>query len=109
MAAIPFSLCAGAADPARGLVGKSLGLGFRRAMEEATGGTAGCTHVRYLLLALATTAHQTISAYREQFMPELGAPKAADGERPFFLNQCTSWAQTGEVVARHFPRFHTKA
>jgi hypothetical protein len=109
MAAIPFSLCAGAADPAKSLVGKSLVRGFRRAMEEAMGGTGGCTHVRYLILALANTAYQTISAYREQFMPELGAPKAADGERPFFLNQCRSWAETGEVVARHFPRFHRNA
>ena len=108
MAAIPFPLCAGAADPAKALVGKSLGRGFRRAMEEAMGGTGGCTHVRYLILALANTAYQSISAYREQFMPEIGAPKAADGERPFFLNQCRSWAETGEVVAQYFPRFHRK-
>jgi hypothetical protein len=106
MPAIPFSLCAGAADPAKDLTGKSLGRGFRRALEEAMGGTSGCTHVRYLILALANTAYQTISAYREQFMPELGAPKAADGERPFFLNQCRSWDDRGAVVARFFPRFH---
>lgn len=106
MPAIPFSLCAGAAEPARGLVGTSLGRGFSRAMEESMGRTAGCTHVRYLILALANTAYQTISAYREQFMPELGAPKAADGERPFFLNRCIGWNEKGSVVARFFPRFH---
>ena len=109
MAAIPFALCAGAADPAKELVGKSLGRGFRRAMEDAMGGTGGCTHVRYLILALTNTAYQTISAYHEQFMPELGAPKGADGERPFFLDQCRSWAQSGEVVARYFPRFHKES
>ena len=108
MAAIPFSLCAGAADPAKALVGRSLGRGFRRAMEECMGGVNGCTHVRYLILALANTAFQTISSFREQFMPELGTPKAEDGESPFFLNQCRSWAVTGEVVAQHFPRFHRK-
>jgi hypothetical protein len=106
MAAIPFSLCAGAADPAKDLVGKSLKRGFARAIEEAMGRTSGCTHVRYLILALANTAYQTISAYREQFMPELGAPKAQDGERPFFLNQCKGWDEKGSVVARFFPRFH---
>jgi hypothetical protein len=68
IAAIPFALCAGAADPAKILVGKSLGRGFSRAMEDAMGGTSGCTHVRYLVLALANTAYQTISAYREQFI-----------------------------------------
>lgn len=106
MPAIPFSLCAGAAEPARELVGKSLARGFGRAIEEAMGRTGGCTHVRYLILALANTAYQTISAYREQFMPELGAPKAQDGERPFFLNQCRAWDEQGDVVARFFPRFH---
>jgi hypothetical protein len=108
MPAIPFSLCAGAAEPARDLVGKSLGRGFNRAIKEAMGGTSGCTHVRYLILALANTAYQAISAYREQFMPELGAPKGQDGERPFFLNQCRGWDEKGYVVARFFPRFHRR-
>ena len=106
MAAIPFLRCAGAADPAKGLIGKSLERGFGRAIEETMGHTSGCTHVRYLILALANTAYQTISAYREQFMPELGTPKAPDGERPFFLNQCRTWDEKGEVVARFLPRFH---
>lgn len=106
MAAIPFTQCAGAADPANELVGKSLKRGFGRAIEEAMGRTAGCTHVRYLILALANTAYQAISSYREQFMPELGAPKGPDGERPFFLNQCRGWDEKGPVVARFFPRFH---
>jgi len=109
MDAIPFSLCAGAVEPAKGLVGKSLTRGFGRAMEETMGRTSGCTHVRYLILALANTAYQTISAYREQFMPELGAPKAADGERPFFVNQCRAWDEKGAVVARFLPRFHKDA
>lgn len=109
MDTIPFSMCAGAAHPAKELIGKSLERGFGRAIEETMGRTSGCTHVRYLILALANTAYQTISAYREQFMPELGAPKAADGARPFYLNQCLSWNEKGPVVARFLPRFHTNA
>lgn len=105
MAAIPFSACAGAAEPAHGLVGKTLKSGFGRAIEETMGRTSGCTHVRYLILALANTAFQTVSAYREQFMPELGMPKAGDGERPFFLGQCRAWDEKGPVVARFLPRF----
>jgi len=103
---VPFSICAGTAAPAKKLVGKSLKRGFRRALDEAMGRTTGCTHVRYLILAMANTAYQTISAYREQFNPELGIPKGHDGERPFFLDQCMGWDEKGPVVAQFFPRFY---
>ncbi len=109
MPAHPFATCTGAIGPTQALVGVSLAKGFRRAVEEAMGRTSGCTHLRDLILAIATTAYQAVSSYREQFLPGLGAPKAADGERPFFLNQCRSWAETSQVVATHFPQFHRKA
>jgi hypothetical protein len=106
MPAHPFATCTGGLPPLQALVGASLAKGFRRAVDEAMGRTAGCTHLRDLVLAVATTAYQTISSWREQFMPELGAPRLADGERPFFLDQCISWAATSPVVAVHFPALH---
>jgi hypothetical protein len=108
MPARPFGTCGGAIEPVQRLVGSSLAKGFRRAVEDAMGRTRGCTHLRDLILALATTAFQTISSYREQFLPAYGVPKGPDGELPFFLNQCRSWADTSPVVAVHFPQFHRK-
>lgn len=104
----PFRTCGQALVPVQALVGKSLARGFRRAVEDAMGQTRGCEHLRSLILSLATTAYQTISSWREQFMPELGAPRQGDGQRPFFLDHCLSWAQDGPVVAVHFPEFHRK-
>jgi hypothetical protein len=109
MPAHPFATCTDGIAPIDALVGASLAQGFRRVVEEAMGHTRGCTHLRDLVLALATTAYQTVSSYREQYLPELGVPKAADGERPFFLNQCRSWAEDSPVVAVHFPQFHRKS
>ena len=107
MPAHPFRTCSGGLETAmRRLIGASLAAGFRRKVEDAMGRTLGCTHIRELLLATATTAYQTISSWREQFTPELGAPKQKDGEVPFFLNQCRSWAETSPVVAVHFPQFY---
>ena len=108
MPAHPFDTCLEGVRPVQALVGASLARGFRRAVEDAMGRTAGCTHLRDLILAIATTAYQTISSYREQFIPEAGAPKSADGEKPFFLDQCVSWAEASPVVAVHFPKFHRK-
>ena len=104
----PFSTCTSGIAPLQALVGTSLAKGFRRSVDGAMGGTRGCTHMRDLVLAAATTAYQTISSWREQYMPELGAPKAKDGERPFFLDQCVSWSEQSPVVAVHFPQFHRK-
>jgi hypothetical protein len=108
MPAHPFRTCLEGVAPVRALVGASLARGFRQAVEAAMGRTAGCTHLRDLVLAIATTAYQTISSYREQFMPEAGAPRSTDGEKPFFLDRCVSWAETSPVVAVHFPKFHRK-
>ena len=108
MPAHPFATCLEAVTPVDGLVGRSLARGFGRAVEETMGRTAGCTHMRGLLLAMATTAYQTISSWREQHMPELGAPRLADGETPFFFDQCRSWASTSPVVAEYFPKFYKK-
>ena len=78
----------------------------RRLIHERRVVTRG--YLRDLVLAIATTAYQTISSYREQFMPEAGAPRSTDGEKPFFLDRCVSWAETSPVVAVHFPKFHRK-
>ena len=108
MAEIPFTHCAGATGSAPSLVGATLGPGWRRAVDSGMKGVKGCSHIRELLYAVATTAFQTISSYREQFMKELGAPKSGAGEAPFFLDQCHSWASTSPVVARFLPKHFRK-
>lgn len=108
MPALPFGYCSSAMAGVAKLKGASIGSGWRRSVDAVMGGTKGCTHMRELFYALATTAFQTISAYREQHMPELGAPKGTDTQRPFFLNQCHSWAESSPVVAEFFPQFYRK-
>jgi len=109
MPALPFAYCAGALAGVEKLRGEFLGHGWRRAVNAAMGDVRGCTHMRELFYSLATTAFQTISAYREQYMPELGPPKGSDADNPFFLNGCYSWAQTSPVVAVYFPKFYRKS
>jgi hypothetical protein len=108
MPALPFAYCSGVLPAVATLQGTCVGSGWRRSVDAVMGGTKGCTHMRELFYALATTAFQTISAYREQHMPELGAPKGGGTQKPFFLNQCHSWAETSPVVAEYFPKFYRK-
>ena len=107
MPATPYTTCLSAAPAYQGLIGKQVGLGWRRAVNECVGGTRGCTHVRELLFPMATVAFQTMGGWKEK---ETGAenldeaPVNASG-RPYFLDGCKSWAVDGPVVARLHPQW----
>lgn len=105
MADVPFRYCIGGAAGITDLVGATLGKGWRRAVDAQLLGERGCSHLRELLYAMATVAFQTISAYREQFMPELGVPADAVSGEPFFVGKCHAWANDGPVVESYFPRW----
>jgi hypothetical protein len=107
MTTTPFAYCPGANDPAQLLVGQSLARGFRRAVEDTMGGVQSCTHLKDLIMAMATTAYQTIFPYRSQFMPELADESGSDTP-PFFINRCRTWAESTPVVARYYPKFYRK-
>lgn len=107
MPATPYATCLTAAPAYQGLVGKRVGLGWRKAVNEAVGGVRGCTHVRELLFPMATVAFQTIGGWKEQesAQEELDGVPAGAGGRPYFLDGCKSWAVDGPVVARLHPQF----
>ena len=83
MDAHPHDPCPQAMPPMQGLIGETLGKGWRKTIERHLGGTVGCTHLRELLFNLATAAFQTRSA---SFSP------SGDGRPPIHLGQCRAWA-----------------
>lgn len=103
----PFSDCAGAAAPLSSLVGATLGSGWRKVIDARIGGTKSCTHLRELLLNLATAAIQTITPYRAQFGQgeAFAAQGAAGGHKPFYIDQCLAWRSNGAVVRRLHPQY----
>ena len=113
MPATPYPTCLQAMPAYQGLIGKRIGQGWRRAVQECVGGTKGCTHVRELLFPMATVAFQTVIGWRESDgngSVDDGAtiPPAHtdDTELPHFIDGCKGWARNGEVVAKLYPRFH---
>ena len=105
MESAPFSECQLAADPMAKLVGVTLGAGWRKAIETAIGGVAGCTHLRELLFNVATAAFQTIPAYQAQQREARGEIRKADAQPPFYLDKCMSWDVGSPVVQRLMPIF----
>ena len=105
MPATPFAECHGGAAPLQALVGASLARGWRKAIDAAAGGIAGCTHLRELLPAMATAAFQTITH-------DVGMQKRARGEDPHAsdkppaaFGQCIAWDFDGAVMKRVAPKF----
>jgi hypothetical protein len=105
-ASVPFGECHSAADaPMQRLVGLTMGPGWRRRLEGAIGGTAGCTHLRELVFNAATAAYQMIPGFRDQH-PAPGQPPRDEGVPPFFVGKCMSWAHESPVVLRYYPQFY---
>jgi hypothetical protein len=103
-AAAPFGECQNAAaGPMRKLVGLTMGPGWRKTIEGAIGGTAGCTHLRELVFNAATAAFQMIPGYKAR---QQGAERPVLEKPPFFMGQCMAWAFDGPVVQRYAPQFY---
>ena len=102
----PFGECQSAADePMQKLVGLTMGPGWRRKIEGAIGGVAGCTHLRELVFNAATAAFQMIPHYRAtEGGKKDDAPKG--GKPPFYMGQCMTWSFEGPVVKRLAPQFY---
>jgi hypothetical protein len=104
---VPFQEChVATSEPMRKLVGLTMGPGWRKAIDGAIGGVAGCTHMRELVFNAATAAFQMIPHYRAtQGGRKDDMPKAGD-KPPFYMGQCMTWAFDGPVVQRLAPQFH---
>ena len=107
MPATPYPACQTAKPNFQGLIGVTVGGGWRRAVQECVGNVRGCTHVRELLFPMATVAFQTIGGWPvagEE--PKLAPIKRA--EKPRVIDGCIAWASDGEVVAKLHPEFSTR-
>ncbi|NLD67239.1 MAG: DUF2889 domain-containing protein [Limnobacter sp.] len=109
MPSVPYPTCPGAKPNFQGLVGACIARGWRRSVNEAVGGTQGCTHVRELLFPMATVAFQTVNGWAEDGPDGVCKSTLSENERPIFIDGCHSWAADGEVVATLYPRFSTRA
>lgn len=103
MPSVPFETCPSVMPAHQGLVGAQIGKGWRRVVNENVGGVLGCTHLRELLMAMATVAFQTVGAWKRKGKSAEDALK--ETSVPFFMNTCKSWAVDGPVVARLYPQF----
>jgi hypothetical protein len=112
----PYDPCFTVAPAYKGLIGAKIGGGWRRAVNEAVGGTKGCTHLKELLMPAATVAYQTMGSWPKEGDANATAGgevkpvamSAEPGAKPYFLDGCKAWSTQGEVVAKLYPMHYVK-
>jgi len=109
MASAPYAPCFGVAPAFKGLIGRKIGAGWRRAVQECVGGAKGCTHLRDLLLPVATVAIQALTSWPAKKQPAPFPDPDCETERPHFVDDCKAWASDGEIVAELYPHLHRKS
>lgn len=99
--AVPYPGACETIAPAYGkLVGLNLLRGFRAAVRELFGGTAGCSHITELLSSVPTAAIQTVASFRRE--------NEETGEKPFQLDRCHALASDAETVRRYYPKWYRR-
>jgi len=93
--------CADHGDAYARLVGLNLLKGFRQAVAERVGGTAGCTHLTELCQILPTAVIQALAGSVIDTREGDG-----DGHPPFQLDRCHALKRDGATVAKFYPRWH---
>lgn len=103
--AAPYLDCFTVQPAFKKLIGASLAKGWRHAVNQAVGGTDGCTHIKELLGPVATIAFQTMSG-GQRALREAQALPPEQVPRPYFLDKCKGWDVSGEAVKELLPMFY---
>lgn len=96
----PYKACPDAVSFYPLLKGVRIVPGFTMKIRQVAGGVKGCTHQTELLERLATVAYQTVAPLRARNRPRDPL------KRPFQLNQCYAWDESGPVTQREAPEFY---
>nr|MDJ0739711.1 DUF2889 domain-containing protein [Gammaproteobacteria bacterium] len=96
----PYPACPDFPNRFDKLVGEHIGPGWTAKVRLLVGGRWGCTHLVELLHPLATTAVQTVYAWRGEAAGHSDASVAPPTE---FINTCHALAEGTEAVERLWP------
>jgi hypothetical protein len=99
--ASPYPHCALGGQALRSLIGERMSNGWTKAVRSRLGGPRACTHLMEILIPMATTAHQSLSAHNRQKPLRLDA-----NGRPLKIDSCYAYAAHQDVIKQLWPEFH---
>jgi hypothetical protein len=98
----PYAICGNIAPHFKGLIGITIGAGWRKRIAESVGGVKGCTHLVELLGPLGTTAFQATGRARQA--RSAGKPIT---RKPYQLNGCHVYKEDGPIARERWPEYYT--
>lgn len=99
--AAPYAICPEGGRALQALVGLKMSSGWGQAVRSQLARADSCTHLRELLIPLATVAHQALS-FRMRDLPE----RLDANGRPVKIDSCYAYGAERELVQRIWPMFH---
>lgn len=109
MDATPFDGCPAVLPAFQNLVGLRIGGGWRKAVKERVGGTAGCAHIVELLGPVATAVLQTVADGPDQDRLPFEELQRRRSSMPMGLDGCHMWRADGEIVRTFRPNDYRPA
>ncbi|VWB28878.1 DUF2889 domain-containing protein [Burkholderia metallica] len=100
--AYPYRECPGGGASLQALVGLRIGAGWSGEVRKRLPPGDTCTHLREILIPLATAAIQTVNPLRSQAL--LDATDA--GGTPLKIDSCYAYGASRELVLQRWPTFH---
>lgn len=102
--AAPYDICPEGGRALQALVGVRMSSGWSQAVRNHLEKADSCTHLRELLLPMATVAHQSMS-FRLR-----GQPERLDAQgKPVRIDSCYAYGAKRSLVQRLWPEFHRTA
>ena len=109
----PYEICKNANFKIENLNGLKIGTGWRKKITSSIGGCNGCTHIRELLMSMATVAFQTVNGEKTRLRRVAknkgrSDPLPVDNSSPPLLNSCFAFDESSEVTKDLWPEYWVK-
>jgi hypothetical protein len=98
----PYDSCFEAPATLQVLVGLRLASGWSMEVRKRLSGAACCSHLKEILVPMATVAYQTLTQLRSSRPDILNAEGV-----PVKIDSCYAYARNREVVGRKWPAYYT--
>jgi hypothetical protein len=102
MRAYPYRDCIGGGDSLQALVGLRIGAGWSGEIRKRLPSGETCTHLREILIPLATAAIQAVNPQRAQSLLD----RTDANGKPLKVDSCYAYGASRELVLLRWPAFH---